>query len=215
MMKSPLYETLKAKYQPLSIREKVLLMLVAVVLVALPGWFQVIEPMLQQIQQQYRQQQSLRTQNQQLTSTIQELDARLSVDPNQSIKDSIASVDRQIQEQDGFIHASVKTLVPASQMATVLRSVLASSGSLEIETMTSIPPELLLPLENKVNFYRHGIRLTLKGSYTQVYQYLHQVEQLPQHFYWKRLDYQIDKYPVGKAVVELYTLSQNKEFIGG
>lgn len=214
-MNPSVFERVVQLYQQRTLREKVLLLVVAVSVVVFPGWFQVLQPQWNQIKTEQAHQQQIREQSRQLQSTIQEIEAHLAADPNQALRASALSLDQQIATLQQGVAVTTQGLVPAAQMTTVLRSVLTQSGGLEIEAMASIPPELLLPAENKVNFYRHGIRLTLKGSYTEIYAYLHQVEQLPQHFYWKRFDYQTEKYPVGKAVVELYTLSQNKEFIGG
>ncbi len=69
--------------------------------------------------------------------------------------------------------------------------------------------------EQKVNLYKHGIRLQLEGGYFDVYQYLKALEALPRHFYWKQFDYQVKAYPGAVVEMEIYTLSTSKEFIRG
>ena len=81
--------------------------------------------------------------------------------------------------------------------------------------MVSLAPTPLLPKENKVNYYRHGVRLRLQGSYSDIYDYLQLLEQLPRHFYWQSLHYQVGKYPQGTVELILYTLGDSKEFIRG
>ena len=45
--------------------------------------------------------------------------------------------------------------------------------------------------------------------------YLNTIEQLPKKFYWRIFDYQMQRYPRAEVVMEIYTLSMNKEFIRG
>jgi len=62
--------------------------------------------------------------------------------------------------------------------------------------------------------YKHGMRLTLSGGYFQLRDYLAQVETLDWTFFWQSFDYQLMEYPKSQLVIEIYSLSTNKEFIG-
>jgi MSHA biogenesis protein MshJ len=98
-------------------------------------------------------------------------------------------------------NASGKDLNPddaikADAISTNIDSVLASSGA-----------EVLL--------YRHGLRITMTGAFFDIQAYLDSIEQLPKKFYWEVFDYQMQEYPTAEVVMEIYTLSINKEFIRG
>ena len=69
--------------------------------------------------------------------------------------------------------------------------------------------------DSEVLLYRHGLRITMTGSFFNIQAYLMRIEQLPKKFYWEVFDYQIQDYPTAKVVMEIYTLSINKEFIRG
>ncbi|KXO11276.1 MSHA biogenesis protein MshJ [Moritella sp. JT01] len=69
--------------------------------------------------------------------------------------------------------------------------------------------------ESEVLLYRHGLRITMTGSFFNIQAYLTRIEQLPKKFYWEVFDYQIQDYPTAQVVMEIYTLSVNKEFIRG
>jgi MSHA biogenesis protein MshJ len=62
--------------------------------------------------------------------------------------------------------------------------------------------------------YRHSFVLNLRGSYLDCLRYLEDVERLPWHIYWSRLDVETDEYPVNDIVIELATLSLDEEWIG-
>jgi len=67
----------------------------------------------------------------------------------------------------------------------------------------------------EVLLYRHGLRITMTGSFFDIQAYLDSIEQLPKKFYWQVFDYQMQTYPTAEVVMEIYTLSINKEFIRG
>ncbi|MFT7683408.1 MAG: MSHA biogenesis protein MshJ [Moritella dasanensis] len=63
--------------------------------------------------------------------------------------------------------------------------------------------------------YRHGLRITMAGAFFDIQAYLDSIEQLPKKFYWEVFDYNMQEYPTAEVVMEIYTLSINKEFIRG
>jgi len=69
--------------------------------------------------------------------------------------------------------------------------------------------------DSEVLLYRHGLRITMTGSFFNIQAYLTRIEQLPKKFYWEVFDYQMQDYPTAKVEMEIYTLSINKEFIRG
>jgi len=87
-------------------------------------------------------------------------------------------------------------LIKSDAISSNINSVLESSGS-----------EVLL--------YRHGLRITMTGAFFDIQAYLDSIEQLPKKFYWEVFDYQMQEYPTAEVVMEIYTLSINKEFIRG
>jgi len=87
-------------------------------------------------------------------------------------------------------------LIKSDAISSNINRVLESSGS-----------EVLL--------YRHGLRITMAGAFFDIQAYLDSIEQLPKKFYWEVFDYQMQEYPTAEVVMEIYTLSINKEFIRG
>ncbi|VUD56796.1 hypothetical protein TDB9533_02403 [Thalassocella blandensis] len=66
-----------------------------------------------------------------------------------------------------------------------------------------------------VGLYKHAVKLAIEGEYFTVVDYLKSIEELPWKIYWQTLDYQVQDYPRAKVVLEVYTLSTEKGFIGG
>jgi len=79
--------------------------------------------------------------------------------------------------------------------------------------LTSLKPEPLMAGEQKVNLFRHGIRLQLEGGYFDVYQYLKALEALPRHFYWKGFDYRVVEHPKAAVWGSLLALQAQAEVL--
>lgn len=213
---------LKAQWQAwgqriavLSQRERVLILLTGLVLLGaagLYGWLDGADTRLQQDRM------ALSAAERDLE--IMELEnlgkqARLKRDPNQGVRDQLAQVEADLARIDDELKAQTVDLIPAHEMPLVLEALLSRSANLHMLALSSLEPTPLMAGEQKVNLYKHGIRLQLEGGYFDVYQYLKALEALPRHFYWKQFDYQVKVYPGAVVEMEIYTLSTSKEFIRG
>jgi MSHA biogenesis protein MshJ len=108
-----------------------------------------------------------------------------------------AAAEKSLAERkQGFI---APTRLPA-----LLRSLLAPSQALRMESLRVLPGA---PLEQPAGFYRHGVELTLKGSYFELLQYLAQLERLPARLIWGRTELLVEEYPEVRLTVNVSTLS--------
>ncbi|MED7773646.1 MSHA biogenesis protein MshJ [Aeromonas dhakensis] len=214
--------SLKAQWQAwadklaaLSQRERVLIMLTGVVLVgaiASYGWLDAAVVRLEQDR--------LALSSAQRDLEIMDLEnqgkqARLARDPDQNVRTQLAGVDEEIGKLDAALKAQTVDLIQAHEMPEVLEALLSRSANLHMVALTSLAPEPLMAGEQRINLFKHGIRLKLEGGYFDVYQYLKALEALPRHFYWKQFDYQVQEHPKAVVEMEIYTLSTSKEFIRG
>ncbi|HDZ8895611.1 TPA: MSHA biogenesis protein MshJ [Aeromonas dhakensis] len=214
--------SLKAQWQAwadklaaLSQRERVLIMLTGVVLVgaiASYGWLDAAVVRLEQDR--------LALSSAQRDLEIMDLEnqgkqARLARDPDQNVRTQLAGVDEEIGKLDAALKAQTVDLIQAHEMPEVLEALLSRSANLHMVALTSLAPEPLIAGEQRINLFKHGIRLKLEGGYFDVYQYLKALEALPRHFYWKQFDYQVQEHPKAVVEMEIYTLSTSKEFIRG
>ncbi|WP_368205432.1 MSHA biogenesis protein MshJ [Aeromonas sp. s5] len=214
--------SLKAQWQvwadklaALSQRERVLIMLTGVVLVgsiATYGWLDAAVVRLEQDR--------LALSSAQRDLEIMDLEnqgkqARLARDPDQNVRTQLVGVDEEIGKLDAALKAQTVDLIQAHEMPEVLEALLSRSANLHMVALTSLAPEPLMAGEQRINLFKHGIRLKLEGGYFDVYQYLKALEALPRHFYWKQFDYQVQEHPRAVVEMEIYTLSTSKEFIRG
>jgi MSHA biogenesis protein MshJ len=214
--------SLKAQWQAwadkiaaLSHRERVLILLTGLVLVcagAIYGWLDGAALRLEQDRV------ALTTAQRDLE--IMDLEnlgkqARLARDPDQNVRDQLVRVEGDIGKLDAELKAQTVDLIQAHEMPAVLEALLSRSANLHMLALTSLAPQPLMAGDQRINLFKHGIRLKLEGGYFDVYQYLKALEALPRHFYWKQFDYQVQEHPKAVVEMEIYTLSTSKEFIRG
>lgn len=217
------YHKLSERFEQLSLREQLMILLCAITLVAFAGYFLLLEPQWQSHQKMRK---NLQTSQQELAMLIEQsgdLTEALRQDPNVSIKQRIAQIKQQISALDRQLDSQTAGLVSASKMPLMLEQVLANSSHLKVLSLQSLEPHAIsmstgadksATEQDIPALYRHGVKLVIEGGYADVQSYLAKLEALPWQFYWQRFDYQVSEYPLATVELEIYTLSTNKAFIG-
>ncbi|PWF62181.1 MSHA biogenesis protein MshJ [Shewanella sp. BC20] len=208
------FEQLAQKFDVLSQRERGLIALAVLVLVAMSAYM----PIESLWKQQYSTAQQVKALEQENKISIQQIDLyqqRLAMDPNQDYRQRLNLLQQQNQEIDAQLNEQMVDMVPADYMPELLGNLLGQVQGIKLLKFTSVTPVPLLAVgeEKKLNLYSHGIRMSLEGDYFSVLRFVEAVEAMPDKLYWKRLDYKVAEYPKGKIDIELYTLSINKDFI--
>jgi MSHA biogenesis protein MshJ len=114
-------------------------------------------------------------------------------------------------------------LIPPERMVQVIHDVLAGQHGITLISLHNEPVTTLVeatqseagasPSES-AGPYMHPVELVLEGRYLDVLTYLHALEALPWHFYWKVLELETTEYPTNRVRIELSTLSMDKEWLG-
>lgn len=139
-----------------------------------------------------------------------------------ALRDRVAAGDQEVR-------VFTSDLVDPKEMRLVLEELLRRQSGLKLVSATNLPAKPLLEGEaepdvakddgatanpREPQLYRHTLVLTLEGSYLDCLAYLQAVERLPWHLYWSRIEFKEDGYPRNAIVLELRTLSRDKEWIG-
>lgn len=214
------YFTISDKFAVLTMREKVLFSISGLVFILFGGFVWLVEPVQLDTTALTGRVQRQQTELGRLETQIKEVEMVLQQDPDEPLRKSIAQMRDNIVGIDESLREQTVDLIPAEKMPLVLERILERSSSLQVKVVAvnSIAPVRMMDIDSsageKVNLFQHGVSLTLEGGYMDVLQYLEEIENLEWRFYWKSFDYKVDKYPLGRAEIELYTLSTNQAFIG-
>ncbi|HZT61701.1 MAG TPA: type II secretion system protein GspM [Burkholderiales bacterium] len=200
----------------MSLRERVLVFLAAVVILVALVNYALLEPILHRqktiSQDSQRQQDEIRAMQVQLQAYAQ---AQLSGGSTakrkrlEERKAEIAELDRALGGQGG-------ELVTADRMTRMLSDILKRNPEVVLVSLRSLPATGLTQVPTASTgsavMYRHGIEVTVSGSYFKMLGYVADLERNPAKILWGAMDLQA-AYPNVTLKVTLYTLSPDKTWL--
>jgi len=225
----------RTRYMALARRERGLLMACALVLVVGLGVLLFIEPAYKQRMQLQRQMVQQRNELASLTPQVQGLQARQR-NPDAIVQAQLKALRDQLQLADGEFAQVQRALVQPQEMGHLLDSLLQSHRGLQLVSLRSVPvmsvAELIAgsgkatptavaapaspaskPSPNGSRdawLYRHGVEITVQGSYADMQAYLAALEHLPRRVYWGELKTDAQHWPANTMTVTVYTISLEK-----
>jgi MSHA biogenesis protein MshJ len=203
----------------MSLRERVLIFLaVAVVIVAIADSV-LFDPILrrQKINSQriHQQEDEIRTMQGQVQAYAQARTGDNAGAKRQRLEKrtlELAALDRELG-------AKRSELVPPERMAKMLYEIVKRNPDIELVSLRSLPATGLTQSLTAIlgsgglALYRHGIEITVSGSYLRMLTYVSQLERLPAKIMWGNMELQAGAYPVVTLKITLYTLSSEKTWL--
>lgn len=220
-----------AKINALALRER-LIVFVALVAVVVYGIFALSVDLSQwhqqNLQSRIAKQRAEIAELQTKTETLQ----RNQVDPDAANRARVDDLARQINAIENTLQDLQKNLVPAQRMNALLQEMLTADARPQLVSLRSLPVALLLvrsgspaaagaaasgqvprPDTSEVNVYKHGVEMTLQGSYAELHDYLARLEQSPWRMFWWRARLAAEAHPRLTLTVTIYTLSLDKGWL--
>lgn len=213
------WESVVAKVDGMSLRERVLIFAAAAfILVSAISTFS-LDPLLAQQKKSAAEV----IQNQEKMKEIQ--GQRLALlqaqkeDASSPLRDRIKAIKQQIAEGDTYLK-NLK-LVPPEKMAGLLEQMLSKNAHLQLvglETLAAVSftdasvakaevGAVAKPAPQDMQIYKHGVKITVRGSYADLLQYLTELEKMPTQMFWGSAKMSVAQYPTAELTLTLYTLS--------
>jgi MSHA biogenesis protein MshJ len=225
------WNRLARRIDSLSPRERLMVFAAAAVTVLLLTDFFVFEPMQRQ-QKRYGLQ--LAQQNKELAAIqtqIQELQRTGSGDVNAANRARLDALKKQLSELDGFLRDRQADLVPPERIAVLLEQLLEKNRGLQLVSLVTLPVSGLTerpagqttaqpaaekgqqPAKDTASIFRHGVEITVRGSYPELLRYVTELEQLQWQMYWGKARLTVEQYPLSVLTLTVYTLSLDKAWL--
>jgi MSHA biogenesis protein MshJ len=220
---------LQQQVDGLNQRERILIMLTALVTVVMLLQLVLLDPLLAERSQAQKQLKRLQSDKVTTTAAIELLTAELTVGVNRQEIRQHKQLTKELTLLDEKIQHSVKAMIPPQQMPKVLEALLSESKGLRLVTLENQPVrELLTQLqkstvdngqreqqsEKQPSLYNHAFMLQLNGDYASIIEYFKKLSALPWHFQWDELHYKVDQYPSATVRLKVHTVSMDEEWIG-
>lgn len=135
-------------------------------------------------------------------------------DPSAGLKDpeqaALRDLELRLAEVEQKLAARKEAFIAPSRLPTLLKDLLGKNRPVRLESLRLVPGT---PVEAGAELYRHGVEMTLKGTYFDLMHYLTELEQLPARLLWGPLELQVEQYPEVKLTLQVYTLSPQRSLL--
>lgn len=199
---------LNTRIDALNLRERGILLAVALLVLYAMSNQLFIAPTLHSLQQK-------RVEITELQTKLTALQARAGLlgqnaqDPLAQRNARITELETQLAAQDAQFEAQLGRLVRPQQAAPLLRDVLGQFPNLRLLGLEAAPGEALLPDSTRTaRIVRYDLNLRVEGSYLAALDYLQRLEQLPWTLFWDGLSLDVREYPRNEIQLTVYTLGQ-------
>jgi MSHA biogenesis protein MshJ len=151
----------------------------------------------------------------------------LKQDPDAQGRERIEDLKHRLTGYDTELRGVQQGLVPPKQMVKVLEDMLSRDAHVRLVRLRTLPVATLVepagsasaaesaktaaPAKNLV--YKHGIELTVEGSYLDLLDYQARLERLPWRMFFARTNVNSVDYPKVFMMVTLYTLSLEEAWL--
>jgi MSHA biogenesis protein MshJ len=152
------------------------------------------------------------------------------IDPNEALRKRLAAVRAETERTSADLRTMQKGLVPPERIAPLLESILRANGRLKLVSLKTLPvttlndaaPQPAAPAAPAATppvvkapdlLYRHGVELTVRGSYLDMVDYMHALETLPTQLFWGKAQLDAEAYPNVRLTLTLYTLSLDSKWM--
>jgi len=201
----------------MSLRERVTVFIGAVLVLVAIADYGLLEPIL-------RRQRLSAQDNQRQLDEIHAMQAQLQGYAQAQLSDGANAKRQRLQkrraelaELDRALGGGEGELVTADRMTRMLAEILKRNPEIELISLRSLPATGLTQVptagsSSSATLYRHGIEVTVSGSYFRMLNYVSDLERNPAKILWGSMDLQAS-YPSVTLKVTLYTLSPEKTWL--
>jgi MSHA biogenesis protein MshJ len=213
-----------AAFIALKLRERWLLSMAALALAAFLPYTMAIEPALREGRRLAVQAETQRKALQSIQGDTAALVAA-NADPDAASRERIAQAGSRMRALEATLRASQQGLVPPERMTQLLEAMLDRSRGLKVVSLRTLPATALLDRQRAADVasvsaadaaaaatadagvYKHGVELTLEGSYADLLNYLEQMERLPTRMFWSKAVLDGNAHPRLLLTISIFTLS--------
>jgi MSHA biogenesis protein MshJ len=223
------WQKFAARIDALSQRERILGFAASAAVLYTIAQIGVIGPLLRKQEllniQVVQQQNNIAGINAEITQKLKEAEA----DPDAPVRARLAETREESARLGESLRSMQQGLVPPDRVAPLLESILRANGRLKMVSLRTLPVESLSSLGAKKEgaagepaakpapkrelLFRHGVEVTVRGSYLDMVDYMTALEGLPTQLFWGKAQLEVEEYPSVHLTLTLYTLSLDEKWM--
>ena len=143
----------------------------------------------------------------------------LNRDRLKSLREQMAQLDRQFEQQQ-------QQFVAPEKMVAMIENMIGKNRKLQLISLRNLPGAGLLPgagaptgaggparAGGAREVFRHTVELSVRGGYFDLLDYLAALERMPQRVFWDGFELSAAQYPQSVLKLTIYTLSPEKSWL--
>jgi MSHA biogenesis protein MshJ len=136
-------------------------------------------------------------------------------DPDAQNRRRATELRAELASLEARIVAEQRRFTSPQRMREVLEEMLERDKRLRLVDLKTLPITDLAGTQGQAGrrIFRHGVELTLSGSYLDLHAYLAALERMPTQLYWGKVEMSVSAYPVTTLKLTVYTLSFDKAWL--
>ena len=218
------WEQVTRRFDTLRPRERVMVFVAGVAIIAGLGFVLAIDSALTKHRILAASADKHRADLAQMQKQNAELSRVLAQDPDAEGRKQIDDLQHRLGGYDTELRGVQQGLVPPRQMAKVLEDMLNRDSHVRLVKLRTLPVAALVepaggpaakssPTSAKNVVYKHGLELTVEGSYLDLLAYQLRLENLPWRMFFARTNVNSLDYPKVFMTITLYTLSLEEAWL--
>ena len=223
-----LWQQYLSRMEAASLRERVMVFAAAAVAVIALASSVLIEPELAKQRRLSKEVEQRQGEIRKMQDQLQAMVAARRADPDQVTRKQVDALRGRVAELDAKLKEEQRKFVPPERIGALLEELLGRNRRLQLVDMRTLPVSSIdpaaptqKPAAEKAGaekpaaakpaapgtIYRHGVEITLSGSYLDLLTYLRDLEKLPSQMYWGRMELAVAAYPKVTLKLSVYTMS--------
>ncbi|HWN30466.1 MAG TPA: MSHA biogenesis protein MshJ [Burkholderiales bacterium] len=212
------WKTLSDKVDGMSPRQRGLIFAVAASIVVALVSSLLIEPQLAKQKVLSRKTEQQQSEIKSIQAQLQAMAEVRKIDPDAANRAELESLRLQLVQLKASLQVKQQHLIPPDKIAGLLEEILSRNRQLQLISLRNLPASAVTGEEEQAaavekEFFKHGIEMTVSGSYFDLLDYMVQLEKLPWQMFWGKASLVVETYPVSRMTLTLYTLSLDKAWL--
>ncbi len=137
-------------------------------------------------------------------------------DADAALRKRQAALRAELSQLNSRIAGEERRFTAPDHMRAVLEEMLARNRRLVLVDLHTLPVVPLAPQSAPgapAGMFRHGMELTVRGTYQELYDYLRMLENLPSQLYWSRAELTVTQHPLITLKLTVHTISFDRAWL--
>jgi MSHA biogenesis protein MshJ len=137
-------------------------------------------------------------------------------DPDAALRKRHAALRAELSQLNTRVAGEERRFTAPERMRAVLEEMLGRNKALTLVDLRTLPVVPIAPARGgsgPSGMFRHGLELTVRGSYGELYDYLRMLESLPNQLYWARAEITVTEHPLLTLKLTVHTISFDRAWL--